>query len=404
MEPDDAIGDDEPQAPVLPPDDRLWRHPSEVAAHGPPHDGTTASRGPSRPWMLALLAAATSAVLTMGTVAVVGGFESRVRTVPVVERLALPAGSLSTTAGAATASVTALADSLRPAVVGLLAQRDSRSRRGSGVLFRSDGHVLTNAHVVDGAETVVVKTSDGVRAEARLIGIDPGTDLAVVKVDEWASVATAPLGTATALEAGQAVMAVGAWAGADGPTPAAVGAVRALGGRLDRATAPALVDLIMTDTPIAAAWSGGALVDDRGAVVGIITSPATPAPGTTGVGFATPIDYARAVADQLVTTGRVVAPWMGIEGGDLDAGTAAAMGMEGGAVVKQVRAQSPAQRAGLAPNDVIASVDGVPVLSMVALRIVLRSHRPGDLVHLTVVRQDAHRAVEVTLAERPAGG
>ena len=401
MEPDDAIGDDEPHGRVLPPDDRLWRHPSEVAAHGLPHDGATALRRPPRPWVLALLAAAASAVTTVGMVAVVGGFESRVRNVPVVERLVLPAGSLSTAAGIPTAGVTALADGLRAAVVGLLVERDGRSRRGSGVLFRSDGHVLTNAHVVDGAQRLAVMTSDGVRVEARLIGSDPGTDLAVLKVDEWASVPTAPIGTATGLEVGQAVMAVGAWTRADAPAPVAVGAVQALGGRLDRATAPPLVDLIQTDTPIEAAWSGGALVDDRGALVGIITSPSTPA--AAGVGFATPIDLAHAVADQLVTTGRVTPPWMGIEGGDLDAATAAAMGMEGGAVVNQVRADSPAQRAGLAPSDVIASVDGVPVLSMMALRIVLRSHVPGDLVHLTVVRRDARRAVDVTLAERPAG-
>lgn len=402
MEPDDALGDDEPQSPLLPPDDRLWRHPSEVGAHGPPSGPPPHVGRAPRLWAVALLAGAAGALLSVAVVTVAGGFRDRVRTVPAVERVALPAGSLSTAAGPAAAGVMAIGERIRPAVVQLVVERDGGSALGSGVMFRSDGHLITNSHVVEGALGITVTMADGARAGARLVGTDAGTDLAVLKVDEWASVPVASLGSATGLDVGQDVMAVGGAPGGDGPAPVAVGMVSALGRQLDRTASPALLDMIQTDTPIAAAWSGGALVDDSGAVVGVITAVTLDAAGSTDVGYATPIDSARAVAEQLVDTGKVVKAWIGIEGGDVDLGTAAALGIEGGAVVHGVRDDSPAGRAGLGARDVIISVDGVPVGSMAALRIVLRSHRPGDVVTLAVVREAGRRAVEVRLAERPA--
>ena len=164
------------------------------------------------------------------------------------------------------------------------------------------------------------------------------------------------------------------------------------------------MDLIQTDTPVIDGWSGGALVDERGAVVGILTAVTTPDAGVAGIGFATPIDIARAVADQVAAGSAVARAWIGIEGGDLDASAAAALGMGGGALVTHVRDGGPAAEAGLATGDVIASIDGMPVPSMGALRILVRSHRPGHVVRLAVVRQSVRRVVSVTLAERPPAG
>ena len=402
MEPDDALGDDEPRSRLLPPDDRLWRHPSEVSSFGLPAEDDRRRRPAPRLWVVALLAAAASAVFTVGLVAAAGGFRQRVRTVPVVERLALPA-SLSTAPGAADAGVAAIAERLRPAIVQLEVERDGSPGRGSGVMFRSDGHVITNSHVVEGGGQITVTMFDGARADGRVVGVDPATDLAVVKVDEWASVPTAPLGSAANLAVGQGVLALGASPDRGAAAPAAVGTVSAMGRQLERGAAAPLVDMIETDTPVAPAWSGGALVDDRGAVVGIITAVTASGSMPSELGFATPIDLARAVADQLVASGKVVRAWIGVEGADLDRATALSLGVDGGAVVSSVREDGPADRAGLQVEDVIVLVDGLPVASMGALRILLRSHGAGDVVALTVLRNGAHRSLHVTLTERPAG-
>ena len=398
MEPDDPLGDDERHAPLLPPDDRLWRHPSEVSAFGPPFEPDGGRRRRTQLWAVAGVAAACGAVLGVGIVALSGAFEERTRTVPVVERVALPARVLSTSDGGTAPGAAGIAEGLRPAVVALTVERAGGARRGSGVLFRSDGHVLTNAHVVDGAERITVTLAGGARGGGRLLGTDPATDLAVVKVEEWTSVTTAPLGSAATLAVGQDVMAVGASGGG------VVGMVSAVGRQVDRDGAGALVDLIQTDTPVIDGWSGGALVDERGAVVGILTAVTTPDAGVAGIGFATPIDIARAVADQLAAGSAVARAWIGIEGGDLDASAAAALGMGGGALVTHVRDEGPAAEAGLAAGDVIASIDGMPVASMGALRILVRAHRPGHVVRLAVVRQSVRRTVSVTLGERPPEG
>ena len=398
MEPDDPLGDDERPAPLLPPDDRLWRHPSEVSAFGAPYEPDGGRGGRTRTWAVAGAAAACGAVLGVGLVALAGAFGERTRTVSVIERVALPARVLTTSDGGTGPGAAGIADGLRPAVVAVTVDRTGGPRQGSGVLFRSDGHVLTNAHVVDGAERITVTLAGGARAGGRVLGADPATDLAVVKVDDWTSVTTAPLGSAATLAVGQDVMAVGA-SGAG-----VVGMVSAVGRQIDRDGGVALVDLIQTDTPVVDGWSGGALVDERGAVVGILTAATTPDAGVAGIGFATPIDIARAVADQLVGGSPVVRPWIGIEGGDLDASAAAALGMGGGALVSHIRDGSPAAEAGLAAGDVIASIDGVPVASMGALRILVRSHPPGHVVRLAVVRQSVRRTMSVTLGERPPPG
>lgn len=395
MEPDDPLGDDELRAPLLPPDDRLWRHPSEVAAFGLPYEPSGGSGRRSRTWAIAAAAAACGAVLGVGVVALAGAFEGRVRTVSVVERVALPARALSNADGGTAPGAARIADGLRPSVVEVTVDRGGGTRRASGVVFRSDGHLLTNAHVVEEATGITVTLAGGARADARVVGVDAGTDLAVLKVDEWSSVVTAPLGWATSLSLGQDVMAVGA-SGAG-----VVGMVSAVGRQVDRGTAPALVDLIQTNTPVTDGWSGGALADEQGAVVGILTSVTTPDAGVAGLGFATPIEVARAVAEQLVAGGPVARPWMGVEGGDLDAAAAQALGTVGGAVVSQVRDDGPAADAGLAAGDVITSVDGMPVASMGALRILVRAYRPGDVVRLAVVRRSVRHTMGVTLGERP---
>lgn len=395
MEPDDALGDDEPHSPLLPPDDRLWRHPSEVAVHGLPWEEHPPPRGPPPVWAVACLAALAGALLTVGAVAATGGLRGRVHTVPAVERVALQAGMLGSVAAGAgqPAEVAQVAARLRPAMVRLEVQRDGADGAGGAVLFRSDGYLLTSHQVVRDAGRITAVTDDGRRAPARVVGADPATDIAVLKVEGWSGVATMPLGSAASLRPGQHLMTVHG-------NKAVVFQVRSLGRRLERPGAPALMDMIETDRPFAAGSSGAALVDGAGAVVGVATASGRNGSQEAGGGFATPIDWARSVAEQLLGTGKVVPVWMGVEGADLDAATAGRLGLAGGAVITGVRSSSPAGRAGLAPDDVITSVDGVPVASMSALRLLMRSHRPGQVVALALVRGGRARTVNVTLTER----
>jgi S1-C subfamily serine protease len=159
--------------------------------------------------------------------------------------------------------------------------------------------------------------------------------------------------------------------------------------------------MVQTDAPIAAGSSGGALLDQNGAVIGITTAVSVSDVGGEGLGFATPIDLARMVAEQLITTGRATHVWIGIEGSDLDARMAGELSVDGGAMVGQVKPNSPAQRAGLAARDVIVDVDGKSVKSMGELVLALRAHRPGDSVDIGLMRERSRVSLEVTLAERP---
>ncbi|MDP9402799.1 MAG: S1C family serine protease [Actinomycetota bacterium] len=405
MELDDGLGDDRPPPPLLPLDDRIWRHPSEIA----PPPGTRRTV-PDRVagaglWQVGLLAGSISALLTVGLVVVGGGF--RVRTVtpgaaPAVERVVAPAAATPVTApGSPANAIVDIAEHMRPAIVQIRVSGGEGPGSGSGVVFRSDGHVLTNHHVVDGARRITVVMANGEEESARLVGSDPDTDVAVVKVDKT-DLASAPLGSAASLRVGQLAVAIGSPLGLSGGPSVSVGVISAVGREIDAGgEGPPLLDMIQTDAPIAPGSSGGALVDGAGAVIGVTTAIAVSEVGAEGLGFATPIDIARDVAEQIIASGRAVHVWLGVEGEDVDPGTAKEIGVAGGALIRDVRPDSPAGRAGIAARDVIIAVDGVPVRSMGALKVQLRSHRPGDEVTLALHRGNEARSLKVKLAERP---
>lgn len=406
MELDDGLGDDRPPPPLLPPDDRIWRHPSEVASAAARRGGRSDRVAGAGLWQVGLLAGSISALLTVGLVVVGGGFRARTETrsaVPAVERVVAPAAVTPVTAPSSPANaIVDIAEQMRPAIVQIRVSGGEGPGSGSGVVFRSDGHVLTNHHVVDGARRITVVMADGEEESARLVGSDEDTDIAVVKVDR-ADLPSAPLGSASSLKVGQLAVAIGSPLGLAGGPSVSVGVVSALGREIDSGDdGPPLLDMIQTDAPIAPGSSGGALVDGTGGVIGVTTAIAVSEVGAEGLGFATPIDIARNVAEQIIAGGRAVHVWLGIEGEDVDVGTAKEMGVAGGAMIRDVRPGSPAGKAGLAKRDVVVAVDGVPVRSMGALKVQLRSHRPGDEVTLALQRGKEARSLRVKLAERPA--
>lgn len=297
------------------------------------------------------------------------------------------------------ADIVAVADRVRPVIAQLKVER-GRSGSGSAFFFRSDGYLLTNAHLVDGATSLTVVLSTGREVPARLVGSDVDTDTAVVKV-EGGPFPAAELSSSNDLKVGQDAIAIGSPLGLTGGPSVTVGVISALHRSMRTRTGQSLMGMVQTDAPIAPASSGGALVDAKGLVIGITTAPATTGTGAEGFGFASPIGAARSAAEQLIATGKVVTVWLGVEGSDLDGAKALELQVDGGAVIERVKADSPAERAGLVARDVIVSVNGKPVTSMGMLVVAVRAHRPGDAVALDIVRDNQPHGMQVTVSERP---
>lgn len=405
MEWDDDGLDDGPVPPLLPPEDRLWRHPSEVArgstrptsVAATPAVATVAPRREPRLTTIVALTSTISVLLTLGLVAVVRPIGTKIA----VERVPTPATPSGDISGVA--DVAAIAERLRGSIMRVQADAPGApggQRWGSGVLYRSDGMLLTSHRVVEGASALRVSLDDGRELPARLIGTDPETDIALLDV-EGERYEVAPLGTVTGLKVGQAAITIGTpRSGAGGPV-VSVGVVSAKSQSVE-VGGENLLDMIQTDSAIAPGCAGGAVVDGTGVVIGIATTSTATAEGG-AAGYATPIDVARVVAAQLLTHGRVTRGWLGVEGDDLPAERAKELGVPGGVVVKTVRDASPATSARIVPSDVITSVDGEPVRSMTDLVVALRTHRAGDTVSLSVVRGSDRKktTMKVKLVERP---
>lgn len=398
----DDDGDfEEPIAPPpLPPDDRLWRHPSEVREHGLAGRPLVSPPPRAHSWAVVLVAGLTGAVLTTGVIALTGRMSPQVVERSVVEKVAVtPVVSSPMLRGER--GVVAVAERLRPAIVRIDVERsDGSTGTGSGVLYRSDGLLLTSAHVVADARAIDVVLTDGRHLDGQVLGRDTVTDIAVVDLDED-ELPVAVLGTAADLEVGAPTIAIGSPLGFDGGPSVTTGVISALERRVVADGGAVLHGMIQTDAPIAAGSSGGALVDASGAVIGITTAVASEASGR--FGFATPIDLARRIAERLVADGHMVHGWIGVEGADLVAALAKSLGVAGGAVVRDVVGNSPAHTAGLTPDDVITEVDHHPVTSISALIVALREHDPGDVVVIGYWRDGEHHETSITIGERPPG-
>ncbi len=275
-----------------------------------------------------------------------------------------------------------VAAAVAPAVV----QLETGSGLGSGVIYDATGLIITAAHVVQGEDDVIVRVADGTVLEGEVVGTDPGTDIAVVRVEPDGSLPVARLALGEPLRVGQLAVAIGSPFGLDQTVTS--GVVSAI----DRAmpTLDGAIGMIQTDAPINPGNSGGALADRTGRVIGINDQIQTQSGGNVGLGFAIPIDTAAQVADAIVEGREVEHAFLGVR-------SSPAAGAEAGALVVQVEPGSPADDAGLEQGDIVVALDGNPVASATDLVARVRSAQPGDVVTLTVSRNDSTEEITVTL-------
>lgn len=393
----------------LPPDDRLWRHPSELGPAGTAAPVTIVG-APRRHRSLVAVAVVAGLVgigATLAVLTLTGALDARPGPTAVeTVQIEVPKNP--------NASDLSLADQVIPAVVAIEGAGPTTLTSGAGVVFRTDGYVLTTSDAVDGAFAVDVTLHDGRAAAARVVGLDPASDLAVLKVEPGAvdadELQAATIGRPASLELGERTIAVWPRPGADPEaSTVSVGLVSALDQRVDDDRG-GLHDMIETSVRLDPDVTGAPIVDNSGAVIGIITrrgidpdrAERDMKDGDTLVSrFATPVDWAKWVADQLIVNGRVPHVWLGVEGRDMDDAGIDRLG-RGAAVMVQVSDSSPAAEAGLSPGDLVIGIDDDQVTSMSELIVALRRRQPGESVALHYLRNGEEQVTLATLRERNA--
>src|SRR5512142_2441408 len=303
-------------------------------------------------------------------------------------------------------------------------QQQFQSALGSGFVWDTNGDIVTNNHVVAGANKIDVTFSDGTTVPAKVVGTDPDSDLAVIKVDVSADkLHPVIMGDSSAIKVGEMAIAIGDPFGLEGTmTTGIISAVgRSLPADENNVQSYSIPDIIQTDAPINPGNSGGVLIDATGQVLGVTSAIESPSGSNAGIGFAIPSAIVKNVVPALITNGKYVHSWLGISGTSLTPDLATAMKLDPaqrGALVEEVLPNSPAEKAGLQASnqqttingqqvnvggDVITAVDGQPILQMDDLIAYLaRSTKPGQKVTLTILRDGKQQTVDVTLAARPS--
>jgi serine protease Do len=297
-----------------------------------------------------------------------------------------------------------------PAVVGITNKalvRDYFNRTqlvekgsGSGVIYSKDGLIATNNHVVEGARELVVSLPDGKTYSGRVLGTDPTTDLAVVKIDADEDLTVAEFGDSDSLMVGEPAIAIGNPLGMEFRGSVTAGVISALNRSVD--VGERRFKLIQTDAAINPGNSGGALVNADGQVIGI-NSAKIAASGVEGIGFAIPINEAKPILEELAKNGRIARPFLGASLIDEDTAKRFGIGLDlrGGLFVARLVQDGPAYRGGIRPNDIILKFNGKSVKSVADLRDYLNQCKVGDTVPVTILRGDEQIDKMVTLSEVP---
>jgi serine protease Do len=269
---------------------------------------------------------------------------------------------------------------------------------GSGVIMNPEGYILTNNHVVERTRTVDVYLCNGEHYEGKVIGTDPSTDIAVIKIngDNFYS---GEFGDSDTLRPGQMAIAIGNSLGLSGGPSVTIGVISAI-----RRNIPSergiLENMIQTDAAINPGNSGGPLIDSNGTIIGINNAII---PFAHGIGFAIPINIAKDVANELITYGHVTRPWLGILGVDITPTITAQyqLSSEEGALIVQINEESPADKAGLEPGDIIIEIDGKPIKSMEDVRHIIWKRKAGEHITLRILRKHREFLGTLTLTHTP---
>jgi len=277
--------------------------------------------------------------------------------------------------------------------------RERRERSlGSGVIVNASGYILTNNHVVEGSTDVKVSLSDDREMSGQIIGTDPGTDIAVLKINAD-HLSTLPFADSSKVAVGDIALALGNPFGLGRTVTMGIVSATGRGGL----GIEDYEDFIQTDASINPGNSGGPLVNVRGEMIGVNTAILSPSGGNLGIGFAVPSNMVRSVMDQIVRTGKVTRGYMGISIQDITSQLSQAMniGQTRGALVGDVAPDGPAARSGLAPGDVLVEANGKPIEDSRTLRLMVSAMEPGSKLDLRVLRNGESRNVTLTLAELP---
>jgi Do/DeqQ family serine protease len=277
-------------------------------------------------------------------------------------------------------------------------QTQQTTNLGSGVVVSAKGQVLTNLHVIDGADEIVVALTDGRQAVAKVLGVDADSDLAVLQVD-LAQLPELAFSTLASLRVGDVVLAIGNPFGVGQTTT--MGIVSALG--RDRLGINTYENFIQTDAAINPGNSGGALIDTQGRLVGINTAIYSKSGGSLGIGFAIPAAAAQKVLSEIIAFGFVKRGWLGIEPQDMTADLARAFGLEraGGVIIAGVVRDGPGARGGLKVGDIVQTIDDQPVGDTQRMMARIAAKTPGDSVGLGVYRNGRLQKLTMTLGQRP---
>jgi serine protease DegQ len=269
---------------------------------------------------------------------------------------------------------------------------------GSGVIVSPEGYILTNNHVVDAAEEIDVVLADGRKARAKVVGLDPETDLAVIKIG-LDKLPVMQLGRVEAARVGDVVLAIGNPFGV-GQT-VTMGIISALG--RNNLHINHFEDFIQTDAAINFGNSGGALVDTHGNLLGINSAIYSQSGGSVGIGFAIPVSTAKSVMEAIIQSGQVVRGWIGVESQDITPELAESFGLskQSGAIIAGVVKNGPADRAGIKPGDILLSVDGRAVADTTAMVNLIAQLAPGGKAKMTVLRKNREATLEIQVGKRP---
>lgn len=379
------------------PDDRLWRHPSEIRSVPPPGarsipDTVDFAPVPRRRSVAAVVVASSlvGAAVAVSVIMVTGLGERVVErivetetTVPVVASPAPTTTVDPEPSDPVPNGMQELAEAASPSLAWITVTNGESSADCAGIVITADGHLLTEARHFEEYTSITVRLHDGSTEEAELVGSDPVTDLAVLRVGRD-DLVPADLGDPRALQSGGIVLIL-APDGA-GKVAASAAMVNAVGAPVRPSSGLPLYDMIQFDLAVPVELSGGPVLDQDGRVVGVSLWGGNGAP----YGMAAPIDSARVVADDLITEGRARHAWFGIEGRE----------EQGTPTVVAVVDDSPARAAGIEPGDELVAVDGTPVPSMAAFVTAVRAKRPGDEITVTVRRDGVEDDRVVALGQR----